>query len=153
VEQEEPGHIYKVQRLIYYISKVLSDCETRYNQVQKLLYVVLIMKHKFLHYFESHLIHVVPSFGLREIVGNYLTTRRITKWALELMGLNITYVLEMMIKSQALADFVDEWIKTHPPPITEEHWSMYFDDSFSLNGVGGGVVLISPKGDRLLYLI
>jgi hypothetical protein len=30
---------------------------------------------------------------------------------------------------------------------------MYFDDSFSLNGVGGGVVLISPKGDRLLYLI
>jgi hypothetical protein len=33
VEREEPKHLYKVQRLLYYISKVLSDCETRYNEV------------------------------------------------------------------------------------------------------------------------
>jgi hypothetical protein len=33
VEWEEPGHVYKVQQPVYYISKVLSDCETRYNQV------------------------------------------------------------------------------------------------------------------------
>jgi hypothetical protein len=33
VEHEEPGHVYKVQRPIYYISKVLSDCETCYSQV------------------------------------------------------------------------------------------------------------------------
>jgi hypothetical protein len=38
VEWEEPEHVYKVQRPVYYISKVLSDCETYYNQVQKLLY-------------------------------------------------------------------------------------------------------------------
>jgi hypothetical protein len=31
VEREEPGHVYKVQRPAYYISKVLSDCETHYN--------------------------------------------------------------------------------------------------------------------------
>jgi ribonuclease HI len=30
---------------------------------------------------------------------------------------------------------------------------MYFDGSFTLNGATGGVVLISPKGDRLLYVI
>jgi ribonuclease HI len=30
---------------------------------------------------------------------------------------------------------------------------MYFDGSFTLNDAGGGVVLISPKGDRLLYVI
>jgi ribonuclease HI len=30
---------------------------------------------------------------------------------------------------------------------------MYFDDSFTLNGVRGGVVLISPKGDQFLYII
>jgi hypothetical protein len=33
VEREEPGHVYRVQRLVYYISKVLSDFRTRYNQV------------------------------------------------------------------------------------------------------------------------
>jgi hypothetical protein len=58
-----------------------------------LLYVVLITKRKLLHYFESHPIHVVTSFGLREIVGNCLTTGRIANWALELMGLDIpTYL-------------------------------------------------------------
>jgi ribonuclease HI len=30
---------------------------------------------------------------------------------------------------------------------------MYFNGSFTLNRAGGGVVLISPKGDRLLYVI
>jgi hypothetical protein len=59
---------------------------------------------------------------------------RITKWALELMGLNITYTPQMTIKSQALEDFVVEWTETHPPRITQEHWSMYFDGSFTLNG-------------------
>jgi hypothetical protein len=57
--------------------------------------------------------------------------------------------------SQALADFMVEWTETQqpPPPITQEHWSMYFDGSFTLNGAEGGVVLIFPKGDRLLYII
>jgi hypothetical protein len=66
VEWEELRHIYKVQRPVYYISKVLSNCETHYNQSQKLLYVVLIMKHKLMHYFKSHLISVVTSFVLAQ---------------------------------------------------------------------------------------
>jgi hypothetical protein len=91
VEREEPEHVYKVQRSIYYIRKVLSDYETRYNQVQKQLYVILIMKCKLLCYFESHLVRVVTSHGLGEIIENHLATGRITKWALELMGLRKFY--------------------------------------------------------------
>jgi hypothetical protein len=112
VEREKLRHVYKVQRLVYYISKVLSDCETHYNQVQKLHYVVLITKCKLLHYFESHPIRVVTSFGLREIIGNRPSTGWITKRALEVMGLDITYVSQTAIKSQALADFVAEWTET-----------------------------------------
>jgi hypothetical protein len=57
------------------------------------------MKCKLLHYFERHPISVVTSFRLGEVVGNHLTTGRITKWALELMGIDITYVPQMAIKS------------------------------------------------------
>jgi hypothetical protein len=116
VEREEPGHIYKVQRPVYYISKVLSDYETCYNKVQKLLYAVLIMKRKLLHYFESHLIRVVTSFGLEEIIGNRLSMGRIAKWVVELLGLDITYVPQMAIKSQALVNFVAKWTETQQPP-------------------------------------
>jgi hypothetical protein len=34
VEREEPEHVYKVKKAVYYINKVLSDYETHYNQVQ-----------------------------------------------------------------------------------------------------------------------
>jgi ribonuclease HI len=30
---------------------------------------------------------------------------------------------------------------------------MYFDASITLNGTGGGVVLISPNGDQIIYVI
>jgi hypothetical protein len=79
VEWEEPGHVYKMQRLVYYISKVLSNHETRYNYVQNLPYVVFITKRKLLHYFESHSVRVVTSHRLEEIVENHLTTGRIVK--------------------------------------------------------------------------
>jgi hypothetical protein len=45
VERKE-GHVYKVQRLVYYISEVLTDSKIRYLQVQKLLYALLITSHK-----------------------------------------------------------------------------------------------------------
>jgi hypothetical protein len=80
--------------------------------VQKLLYAILITKCKLLHYFESHLACVVISHGLREIIGNCLTTGRIVEWDLELMGLDITHVPQMAIKSQVLAVFVAEWTDT-----------------------------------------
>jgi hypothetical protein len=70
-----------------------------------LLYAVLFTKRKLQHYFESHPIRVVTSFGLREIVRNHLTMGRIAKWALMLMAIDITYVPQIAIKSQALIDF------------------------------------------------
>ena len=52
VEREEEGHALKVQRPMYFISEVLSNSNTRYPQIQKLLYAVLIAKRKLRHYFK-----------------------------------------------------------------------------------------------------
>jgi hypothetical protein len=46
VEREEPGRSQKVQRPVYFISEVLSDSKTRYSQMQKLVYAILMTKHK-----------------------------------------------------------------------------------------------------------
>jgi hypothetical protein len=90
VEREE-GHVYKVQRPIYYISEVLIDSKIRYPHVHKLLYALLITSRKLRHYFESHKITVITDFPLGDILRNRDVTGCISKWAVKLGALNIDF--------------------------------------------------------------
>ena len=76
------------------------------------------------------------------------------KWAIELLPLDIKFEAKKAIKSQAIADFLAEWIEQQlPAQIHSEQWTMLFDGSKMLNGSGAGVVLVSPRGDKLSYVL
>jgi hypothetical protein len=68
VGQAEEGHALPVQRPVYYISEVLSETKARHPQIQKLLYTVVLARHKLRHYLEAHPVKVVSSFPLGEII-------------------------------------------------------------------------------------
>jgi hypothetical protein len=86
VERQEEGHALLVQRLVYFISEVLSETKICYPQIQKLLYAVILTRRKLRHYFESHPVTVVSSFPMGEIIQCREASGRIAKWAVELMG-------------------------------------------------------------------
>jgi ribonuclease HI len=155
VERREEGHALLVQRPVYFISEVLSETKIRYPQIQKLLYAVILMRQKLRHYFESHPVTVVSSFPLGEIIQCREASCRIANWAVELMSETISFAPRKAIKSQALADFLAEWVDTQLPtaPIQDELWTMYFDGSLMKTGVGVGLLFISPLGKHVRYMI
>jgi hypothetical protein len=89
---------------------------------------------------------VVTLFPLGKVTRNPNISGRIAKWALELMGYEISYTLCTMIKSQVLADFIVEWTETQmePTPTTKKCWIMHFDGSLIKEGAGGDLVFMSP---------
>ena len=91
--------------------------------MQKLLYAVLMVTQKLLHYFTDHEVSVITSYPLGDIIRNHDAAGQISKWALELMGHDIWYIPRTAIKSQALTDFVAEWTKVQlsTPDVTHEY--------------------------------
>jgi hypothetical protein len=155
VEREEPGRSQKVQRPVYFVNEVLFDSKTRYSEMQKLVYAILMTKRQLRHYFDAHPITVVSKYPLGEVIQNFEGEERIAKWVLELMGQNITYAPHSAIKSQVLADSVADWTDIQTPPASFKHetWIMYFDGSVMKEGVGVSLVFISPLGMHMEYLV
>jgi hypothetical protein len=98
---------------------------------------------------------VVNEAPLSNILNNPAATGRVSLWGIKLSPLDITYEKQKAIKSQVLPNFTAEWLElqnTGPPDLSSV-WTMYFDRSKSVQGTGAGVVLISPQGDKLKYVL
>ena len=102
------------------------------------MYAILITSQKLCHYFDAYHIAVVTEYPLDDILHNKEASGRIIKWAVELNTYTIEYRPCQMIKSQALANFFTEWMdmQTHVPVDHPKHWTMYFDGSLNLKGIG-----------------
>ncbi|XP_071677676.1 uncharacterized protein [Lolium perenne] len=155
VKRKEEGKEQLVQHPVYYISEALTESKQRYLHYQKLVYSVFRAQRRLAPYFHEHPIKVVASTPLADIILNRDATGRIAKWAVELGAHNITYEPLHAIKSQALADFFVYWEEAQQPttPADVKHWTLFFDGSKNLEGAGTGIILISPKGDTMRYVL
>jgi ribonuclease HI len=68
---------------------------------------------------------------------------------------DIVYKPRTAMKAQALSDFVAEWTETQTPPREREleYWTINFDGSLQLEGVGARILATSPKRESFKYVL
>jgi hypothetical protein len=116
--------------------------------MEKVLYALLMDSRKLRHYFQSYHIIVPLSQPLKNTIRNREATGRVGKWAAELNDFTIDFVHRSLIQSQALADFIADWMPGAHEEwhlIDDEAWTVFCDGSWGTFGAGATTVLISPS--------
>ncbi|KAK3001098.1 hypothetical protein RJ639_020684 [Escallonia herrerae] len=152
--REEDG----VQKPIYYINKVLRDVETRYPKIDKITLALIISARCLRPYFQSHTIIVLIDQPLRKVLLSPEASGRLVNWSIELGEFDIEYKPHTTIKAQALADFIVECRLPEEPlqlviSAAPDPWNLYVDGSSALGSSGAGLILISPEGFTIEYVI
>ncbi|XP_035838063.1 uncharacterized protein LOC110926798 [Helianthus annuus] len=136
-----------VQTPIYYVSRVLTDPETRYSTMEKLVLALLHASRRLRRYFTGHVITVLTNFHIGTILQKPETSGRPCP----------------AIKGQVLADFVTEVpvdkikdceiVETPVKDTSNELWLLYTDGASNEDGAGAGLCLVSPKKHEFTYAI
>ena len=146
----------KVQKPVYYTSKALRGAEGRYLPTEKLAFSLVTTARKLKPYFQAYIINVLIDHPLKKATNNLEATIRLIQWAVKLNEFDIRYQPREAIKAQALADFIAKFTPAHDQKSKDKgakQWIIHVDGSSTQYAGGVGIILQSPKGDRLEYAI
>ncbi|XP_075655153.1 uncharacterized protein LOC142625361 [Castanea sativa] len=141
-----------VQLLVYYISKMLVDVETRYLPLEKLVLALVHSTQKLPHYFQAHIVHGLTEYPLQTLLRRSDFTGRIAKWGTRLGFFDIRYKPRNSVKGQVLADFIAEFSSrgTDITCIVEvKPWKVFVDGASNAARAGAGIVVITPENLKL----
>jgi hypothetical protein len=80
-QEDENGN----EKAIYYLSRVLNDVETRYNDIEKLCLCLYFACMKLKHYIKPVDVHVYSHYDvIKHMLSKPILHSRIGKWALAL---------------------------------------------------------------------
>ena len=138
---------------VYFVSHVLRNAELRYLMIEKFGLALYMASKKLRPYFLSHQIVVYTDQPLKTHMLKLEATGRMSSWASELSGCDISFEPRKEIKGQALADFLVETTRVIEPVAAEQVWKVYVDGSATMNGCGAGIICESPEGDKFEYAL
>ncbi|XP_062003261.1 uncharacterized protein LOC133720801 [Rosa rugosa] len=166
-----------IEHAIFYLSRTLTDCETRYTPMEKLCLTLYFSACKLRHYMLSFTTCIIAQTDLvKYMLSRPILRGRIGKWVLALSEFSLQYVPQKAVKGQAIADFlahhpileVTEICELEVAAITSERpypepasghqatimlqpWVLYFDGSRTETMAGAGIALENPAGEHFSY--
>ncbi|KAL1321072.1 hypothetical protein AAHE18_14G102400 [Arachis hypogaea] len=114
-QDDENGH----ERAVYYLSRVLTDIETRYSPIEKLCLSLYYACMKLKCYMVAKSVKVIAQTDLIKYMLSFPMLRG--KWMLALTEFDLQYVPAKSVKGQVIADFLHK------------------------DGAGVGILIISPE--------
>ena len=88
----------KVQKPVYYASRVLRRAEERYPPMEKLAFALVTVARKLMPYFQAHTVIILTDRPLQRAMSNLDATGRLALWAIELSEFDIQYRPRTAIK-------------------------------------------------------
>ncbi|XP_050896875.1 uncharacterized protein LOC127103676 [Lathyrus oleraceus] len=143
VQENEDG----VERVIYYLSRVLNDVETRYTSIEKLCLCLHFSCTKLKYYIKPIDLYVSSHFDvIKYMLSKPIMRSRIGKWALALTEYSLIFMPLRAMKGQIVSDFIVDHAVVENPQLQVElkPWKLFFDGSTHKDGSGVGIMLISP---------
>ncbi|XP_070672579.1 uncharacterized protein [Malus domestica] len=97
------------EQVVYYLSSILTEVETRYSPVERLCLALYFTASKLRHYMLPCHVHIIAKTDvIKYMLSKPMLTGRIGKWILALSEFSFQYVPQRAVKGQAIADFLAE---------------------------------------------
>ncbi|KAM1863070.1 hypothetical protein ACFX14_003459 [Malus domestica] len=104
------------EQVVYYLSRILTEVETRYSPVERLCLALYFTASKLRHYMLPCHVHIIAKTDvIKYMLSKPMLAGRIGKWILALSEFSFQYVPQRAVKGQAIADFLIE----HQEPQSE----------------------------------
>ncbi|CAN6688350.1 unnamed protein product [Malus baccata var. baccata] len=95
------------EQAVYYLSRILTEVETRYSPVERLCLALYFTASKLRHYTLPCHVHIIAKTDvIKYMLSKPMLTERIRKWILALSEFSFQYVPQRAVKGQAIADFL-----------------------------------------------
>ncbi|KAM1895446.1 hypothetical protein ACFX13_044199 [Malus domestica] len=97
------------EQAVYYLSRILTEVETRYSLVERLCLALYFTANKLRHYMLPCHVHIIAKTDvIKYMLSKPMLTGRIGKWILALSEFSFQYVPQRAVKGQAITDFLAE---------------------------------------------
>ena len=141
------------QRPVYFISRAFRGVEERYPQMEKLAFALITAARK-LKPFQAHTIVVLTDQPLKKAMSSLEAAGRMALWAIELSEFDVQYRPRTTIKGQIVVDIIAEYTQPEDKGAEgQKLWSIHTDGSSNQHSGGAGVVILTPKGDKIKCMI
>ena len=126
--------------------------------MEKLILALVTAARKLRPHFQAHTIEVSIEYPMKQVLHKPETSGRLMKWAIELSEFDIRYKPKNAIKGQILVDFVMEFTSAWPVENTHAMidlpiWRLSIDGAANAQGSGAGLILTSPEGTDIEYVL